>query len=86
MFSKQADQAAAEVLEREEVLGELLVAHGDPAQVLDLLEEALDQVPLFVQVAVDRTLHRARSDATGCDGMTGWQRLDRSLPSSGPAS
>lgn len=58
--SRQPHERAGKVQKREEVTRELLEAHGDPTKAFDPLEEALDQVPLAVEVAVDLVLLRAR--------------------------
>lgn len=58
--SGQPHECAGQVQKREEVARELLEAHGDPAEAFDPLEEALDQVPLFVEVAVELVLLCAR--------------------------
>lgn len=44
--------------EREEISGEFLEAHGDPSKAFNSLEEALHQVPLLVEMKVDRPLAR----------------------------
>ena len=38
---------------REEVSGELVVTRGDPAQMLELVEEALDEVALSIAFQID---------------------------------
>ena len=45
----------------EEVSSEFVVARGDPAEVFDLVEEALDKVALAVEFGVDRALDLAAS-------------------------
>ena len=40
----------------EEVSGELVVARGDATEVLELVEEALDEIALSIEGAVDRAL------------------------------
>ena len=42
--------------EREEVSRELLEAHGDAAESLDSLKEALDEASLLVEMSIDRAL------------------------------
>ena len=41
--------------ERQERLGEFVVASGDAPELLDATEEALDQIAAFVEVPVERT-------------------------------
>ena len=53
--SRKPHQARREKDEPEKVAGRLLVASGDPAILLEAVEEELDQVPLLVDVRVDVT-------------------------------
>lgn len=55
----------------EEVPCELVVAHGDAAELLELVEEALDQVALSVDLVVDHASQAdiaLRGDVGGCAG------------------
>ena len=64
----QPDKGGSKLDEGEEVSCELLESHGDAAKALDALEETLDEVPLFVEVAVELVLlgsRRVRRDHDG---------------------
>jgi len=54
--------------EGEKVASQLLEAHGDAAKVLDALEEAFHEAPLFVEMTVDPAL--ARTVGLGVDDDT----------------
>jgi hypothetical protein len=64
----------------EEVGGELVVAGSDAAEVLQLREEALDQIPLPVEaLAEDAVQHTAVIDARHASRLVGQQRLYNAL-------
>ena len=51
----QPEESTSEMNERQEGLGEFVVACGDASELLDATEETLDQVATLVDVAVERT-------------------------------
>ena len=61
MCSVEQDDGGGELNGGEEVSSELVVSCGDAAEVLELVEEALDEVAL----AVEREVAMARGDAIG---------------------
>ena len=78
----QPDKGGSKLDEGEEVSCELLESHGDAAKALDALEETLDEVPLFVEVAVELVLLGSRR----FDGITTVHRFATSRSRRGPAS
>ena len=51
----QPDESTSEMNERQEGLGEFVVARGDASELLDATEETLDQVAALVEVSIERT-------------------------------
>lgn len=50
----QPDKHGDKVEEAEETAGELVIATEDPTIVFDAVDEALNQVPVFVEMEVNR--------------------------------
>ena len=51
----QPDESASEMNERQEGLGEFVVARGDVSELIDAVEEALDQIAVLVDMPIERT-------------------------------
>ena len=66
---RQPDESTSEMNERQERLGEFVVARGDASELLDTTEETLDQIAAFVDMPVER----ARIESVGArrnDGLS----------------
>ena len=51
----EPDEGTGEMNERHERLSELVVSRGDASELLDSVEETLDEIPVFVEMPVERT-------------------------------
>ena len=54
--SSQPDESTREMNERQERLGEFVIARGDASELLDPAEETFDQVAVLVDVAIEESL------------------------------
>ena len=52
---RQPNESAGEVNEREEGLGEFVVARGDASELFDPCEEAFDQIAILIDVPIEGT-------------------------------